>query len=184
MRIISGNRRGKKLYAFDGRKIRPTTDRMREAIFNILSSRVKDTAVLDLFAGTGAFGLEAISRGARSAIFIDSHPDAIRLLKKNINACGMIEETRVVKWDIAQDLNCLKGIQSGFELVFLDPPYHKNLVHPTLLHLHESEALQAAAHIVIEHGLDDPLPHELDCFAKVDQRKYGKSLVSFFDYVL
>jgi len=140
--------------------------------------------VLDLFAGTGAFGLEAISRGARSAIFIDSHPDAIRLLKKNINACGMIEETRVVKWDIAQDLNCLKGIQSGFELVFLDPPYHKNLVHPTLLHLHESEALQAAAHIVIEHGLDDPLPHELDCFAKVDQRKYGKSLVSFFDYVL
>jgi len=184
LRIISGSRRGKKLYAFDGRKIRPTADRMREAIFNILSSRVKDTAVLDLFAGTGAFGLEAISRGARSAIFIDSHPDAIRLLKKNINACGMIEETRVVKWDIAQDLNCLKGIQSGFELVFLDPPYHKNLVHPTLLHLHESEALQAAAHIVIEHGLDDPLPHELDCFAKVDQRKYGKSLVSFFDYVL
>lgn len=184
MRIISGSRRGKKLYAFDGRKIRPTTDRMREAIFNILSSRVKDATVLDLYAGTGTFGLEAVSRGARSAIFIDNHPDAIHLLKKNISACDMIEETRVVKWDIAHDLNCLKGILSGFELVFLDPPYDRNLVHPTLLHLHESGALQPAAHIVIEHGLDDPLPHDLDCFTRVDQRKYGKSLVSFFDYVL
>lgn len=184
MRIISGNRRGKKLYAFDGRKIRPTADRMREAIFNILSSRVKDVAVLDLFAGTGAFGLEAVSRGACSAIFIDNHSDAIRLLEKNISACGMIEETRVVKWDIAHDLNCLKGIQSDFELIFLDPPYHRNLVRPTLLHLHESGAVQPGAHIVIEHSLDDPLPYDLDCFTRVDQRKYGKSLVSFFDYVI
>lgn len=184
MRIISGNRRGKKLYAFDGRKIRPTADRLREAIFNILASRVKDVTVLDLFAGTGAFGLEAVSRGARSAVFIDNHPDAIRLLEKNISACGMIEETRVVTWDIAHDLNCLKGTQSGFELVFLDPPYSRNLVCPTLLHLHESGAVQPGAHIVIEHSLDDPLPHDLDCFTRVDQRKYGKSLVSFFDYVI
>ena len=184
MRIISGNRRGKKLYAFEGRKIRPTADRMREAIFNILSSRVKGSTVLDLFAGTGSFGLEAISRGARSALFIDNHPDAIRLLNKNITACGMLKETSVVKWNIVHNLNCLEGIQTRFELVFMDPPYHRNLVGPTLVHLHESGAVQPAAHIVVEHGLDDPLPHDLDCFNRVDQRKYGKSLVSFFEYVL
>ena len=184
MRIISGNRRGKKLYAFDGRKIRPTGDRMREAIFNILSSLVKEAVVLDLFAGTGALGLEAVSRGACSATFVDNHPDAIRLLKKNIHACGMIEETRVVKWDIARDLKCLKGIQPGFNLIFMDPPYDRNLVQPALLHLHESNAVQSAAHMVIEHSLDEPLPHDLDCFSMADQRKYGKSLVSFLKYVL
>jgi 16S rRNA (guanine966-N2)-methyltransferase len=80
---------------------------MREAIFNILSSLVMEAVVLDLFAGTGALGLEALSRGARSALFIDSHPDAALLLKKNIDACGMTREARVVKWDINRDLNCL-----------------------------------------------------------------------------
>ncbi|MEN8244649.1 MAG: 16S rRNA (guanine(966)-N(2))-methyltransferase RsmD [Thermodesulfobacteriota bacterium] len=184
MRIISGNYRGKKLYAFDGRKIRPTADRLREAVFNILSSLVQDAVVLDLFAGTGAFGLEAVSRGARSAVFIDNHTDAIRLVKKNIHACGVAALTRVVKWDIARNLKCLKGIRPGFDLVFLDPPYDKNLIRPALLHLHASNAVQTAAHMVIEHSFDEPLPHDLDCFSMVDQRKYGKSLVSFFRYMV
>ena len=184
MRIISGNRRGKKLHTFKGRNIRPTGDRMREAIFNILSSRVKDAVVLDLFAGTGGLGLEALSRGARSALFIDNHPDALLLLKKNINACGMTRETRVIKWDIARDLNCLRGMQPEFDLVFMDPPYEKNLVEPTLVHLHASGAVQSAAHIVAEHGFNEPQPSDLDCFNMVDQRKYGKSLVSFFKYMV
>ena len=157
---------------------------MREAIFNILSSLVAEAVVLDMFAGTGALGLEALSRGAQSAVFIDNHPDAIRLLNKNITACGMTAETRVVKWDITRDLNCLKGIRPGFDLVFLDPPYNQNLVQPALLHLHASNAVQSAATIVIEHSTDEPLPHDLDCFSLVDQRKYGKSLVSFFKNVL
>jgi len=157
---------------------------MREAIFNILSSLVKDASVLDLFAGTGALGLEALSRGARSALFVDNHPDAVLLLKKNIHACGMTQEARVVKWDIGRDLNCLKGIRPGFDLVFLDPPYDQNLVQPALVHLHASNALQPDARIVVEHGFNDPLPSGPDCFKMVDQRKYGKSLVSFFKYVV
>ena len=184
MRIISGNRRGKKLYAFDGRNIRPTGDRMREAIFNILSTRVKDAVVLDLFAGTGALGLEALSRGARSALFVDNHPDAVLLLNKNITACGMQQHTRVIRWDIARDLKCLKGIHPEFNLVFLDPPYDRHLVTPTLVHLHESNAVQSGAHIVAEHRFDEPLPHDIDCFSRLDQRRYGKSLVSFFTYVV
>jgi 16S rRNA (guanine966-N2)-methyltransferase len=184
LRVISGKRRGKKLYAFDGRNIRPTGDRMREAIFNILSSLVIEAIVLDLFAGTGALGLEALSRGATSALFIDNHPDAIRLLDKNIHACGMTRESRVIKWNINRDLKCLKGNQAQFNLVFLDPPYDRNLVKPALDHLHMTNAVQSGAHIVIEHSLDEPLPLDMDCFRMEDQRKYGKSLVSFFKYVL
>lgn len=184
MRIISGNRRGKKLYAFEGRGIRPTADRVREAIFNILAAHVKGAVALDLFAGTGAFGLEALSRGACSTIFIDHHPDAIRLLKKNIDACGMTDAARVIKWDISRDLNCLKGIRPRFELVFMDPPYNRNLVQATLLHLHASRALQTGARVVIEHSGDESLTGNLDGFSMMDQRKYGKSLVSFFKYVI
>lgn len=184
MRIISGKYRGKKLYAFDGRNIRPTADRLREAVFNIVSSLVQDAVVLDLFAGTGAFGLEAVSRGARSAVFIDNHTDAIRLVKKNIHACGVAALTRVVKWDIARNLNCLKEAHPGFDLVFLDPPYRNDLIRPALLHLHESRAVQTEARIIIEHSTREPLPIDLDSFRMEDQRKYGKSLVSFFKYVL
>jgi len=184
LRIISGKRRGKKLYAFDGSNIRPTGDRMREAIFNILSSLVVEAFVLDLFAGTGALGLEALSRGAKSALFIDNHPDAVLLLKKNIHACGMDQESRVVKWNISRDLNCLIGTQPGFNLVFLDPPYDRNLVKPALDHLHKTHAVQSGAHIVIEHSLDELLPPDFDGFSMEDQRKYGKSLVSFFRYVV
>ena len=157
---------------------------MREAIFNILSSLVIDAVVLDLFAGTGALGLEALSRGAKSALFIDNHPDAALLLKKNINACGMTRESRVVKWDIGRDLNCLNGTQPRFNLVFLDPPYDRNLVKPALDHLHKTNAVQSRAHIVIEHSLDELLPPDIDGFSMEDQRKYGKSLVSFFRYVV
>ena len=157
---------------------------MREAIFNILSSMVNDAVVLDLFAGTGALGLEALSRGARSVLFVDNHPEVVLLLKKNINACEMDKQARVVKWNIARNLSCLKGIQPGFNLVFLDPPYGRNLVKPALISLHASNALQPNAHMVIEHSFDEPLPHELDYLQMVDQRKYGKSLVSFFDYMV
>jgi 16S rRNA (guanine966-N2)-methyltransferase len=184
LRIISGNYRGKKLFAFHGRQIRPTADRLREAVFNILSSLVQDAVVLDLFAGTGAFGLEAVSRGALSAVFIDNHEDAIRLVKKNIHACGVAAQTRVVKWDITRNLHCLKDAQPGFNLVFLDPPYRNDLIRPALLHLHECRAVQPDAWILIEHSIREPLPHDLDNFHLEDQRKYGKSLVSFFKYVL
>jgi len=157
---------------------------MREAIFNILSSLVIGTVVLDLFAGTGALGLEALSRGAKSALFIDNQPDAVLLLKKNIHTCDMTRESRVVKWNISRDLNCLEGIQTGFNLVFMDPPYDRNLVKPALVHLHKTNAVQSGAHIVIEHSLDEPLPLDLDGFSMQDQRKYGKSLVSFFEYMV
>lgn len=184
LRIIGGTRKGRKLHTFRGNRIRPTADRMRESLFNILSSRVPGTVVLDLFAGTGALGLEAVSRGARSAALIDNDKHALRLLKKNIAACSMLNETRVINWDIAINLNCLKKCRPRFGLVFMDPPYGRNMIRPTLVHLHASDAALPSARIVIEHGADDNLPQDLDWFQMIDQRKYGKTLVSFFDYVV
>jgi len=157
---------------------------MRESIFNILSSRVQDATVLDLYAGTGALGLEAVSRGAQSAVFIDNDRRSLNLLEKNISTCSMLKETRIIKWDIVRNLNCLKKTRPRFELIFMDPPYGMNMVHPTLVHLHDSAAARPAARIVIEHGIDETMPKDLSFFRMIDQRKYGKTLVSFFDYML
>ncbi|MCG6910186.1 MAG: 16S rRNA (guanine(966)-N(2))-methyltransferase RsmD [Deltaproteobacteria bacterium] len=184
MRIISGKCRGRKLHTFAGKQIRPTTDRMRESIFNILSSRVHDAMVLDLFAGSGALGLEALSRGARAAVFIDNQERSLNLLKKNIEACRMPEATRIIRWDIERSLNCLKVVRAGFDLVFMDPPYNRGLIEPGLRNLHASGAAAPEARIVVEHASEESLPLKTDHFELVDQRTYGKTLVSFIDYVL
>ena len=140
--------------------------------------------MLDLYAGTGALGLEAVSRGAQSAVFIDNDRRSLNLLEKNISTCSMLKETRIIKWDIVRNLNCLKKTRPRFELIFMDPPYGMNMVHPTLVHLHDSAAARPAARIVIEHGIDETMPKDLSFFRMIDQRKYGKTLVSFFDYML
>jgi len=184
MRIISGRLRGRKLHTFSGSQIRPTSDRMREAIFNILSKRLQDAVVLDLFAGTGALGIEALSRGAHSVLFVDKDSRSIQLIKKNIETCDILEETRIVRWNIVDSLNCLNASRSFFTLVFMDPPYNRGMIQPTLNHLHDSGILQPSACIVIEHSGHEILPRDMTPFQLEDQRKYGKNLVSFLTYVL
>ena len=137
---------------------------MREAIFNILSTRVQDAVVLDLFAGTGALGIEALSRGACSARFIDNNRRSIHILNKNLQSCGLQKEAHVVRWDIAGNLNCLKTSQPRHSLVFMDPPYDRQLIRPAMNHLHESDALDASACIVVEHSAHDDLPRDLPPF--------------------
>ena len=157
---------------------------MRESIFNILADRVKGAVVLDLFAGTGALGLEALSRGARSAVFVDNHRRSLDLLAKNIEACRMAATTRVIRWDIGRNLTCLSEAVASFDLVFMDPPYSKGLVAIALVHLDASGALGPGACIVIEHAADEALPQKRGRYHMADQRKYGKTLVSFIDYVI
>jgi len=184
LRIISGTLRGKKLNPFQGKGIRPTSDRTREAIFNILSQRVLDAQVLDLFSGSGALGIEALSRGARGATFIDISPAAVDLLKKNLHSCGLEDHSRMMVWDIKRDLNCLQSHDRQYNLVFLDPPYHRDLLLPALTHLKSIRTLTPGACLVLEHGHVDELPLPLAAFELLDQRKYGKTLVSFLTYVI
>jgi 16S rRNA (guanine966-N2)-methyltransferase len=184
LRIISGTHKGKKLLPFPGKNIRPTSDRLRESIFNILADRIQGALVLDLFAGTGALGIEALSRGAGAATFIEKDASAVTILKKNLHACGLKENAHVIRWDILINLNCVHSITPGFNLVFMDPPYQKDMVQPALRHLSNSNALQNNACLVIEHSKFDPMPNILKAFRLKDVRKYGKTLVSFLEYMV
>jgi len=184
LRIIGGELRGKKLFSVNSSKTRPTSDRVREAIFNIFSSRVRNAVVLDLFAGTGAFGLEALSRGAGFALFADIDRDAIIVLRRNIDVCRLEEKTKIVQWDIKKNLNCLKAITPAFNLVFMDPPYDQNLIEPSLTNLLACQCLAKGTYIIIEHALREPIPEDQTLLQLTDQRRYGKTLVSVLAYML
>jgi 16S rRNA (guanine966-N2)-methyltransferase len=184
LRIIGGDLKGKKLKTTHGKLIRPTADRIRESIFDILSTGVTKALVLDLFAGTGALGIEALSRGAIRALFVDNRNVSLSVLKQNIELCGLGEKADIVKWNIRQNLNCIKSIGQKFDLIFLDPPYEKNLITLSLVNLDKSDALKNNACIVVEHSVYESLPADLHSFHLGDQRKYGKTLVSFLNYVI
>ncbi|QTA82981.1 16S rRNA (guanine(966)-N(2))-methyltransferase [Desulfonema limicola] len=182
MRIIAGNLKGRKLNSVKGNAVRPTSDRMRESIFNILSRQVRHAVVLELFAGTGAMGIEAMSRGAASAVFIDKYKEALLTINKNIQTCRLGDKTRVISWDIAKNLKCLDSYDPCFNLVFMDPPYNKNLIKPGLKHICKSRSLAPEAVIVLEHSKDELIPEDISGLSVFDQRKYGKNLVSFICY--
>ena len=184
LRIISGDLKGRKLRSVPGTKTRPTANRTREAIFNILSSEISGSRVLDLFAGTGAFGIEALSRKAESVVFIDHDNDSISVLQSNIKSLSLEKRTKIIKWDLIKNLNCLHSFRIVFDLVFMDPPYKRHMIEPALQNLHCSQSLAGGARIVVEHFhreavITDQLPFEI-----VSQRKYGKTLVTFLEYVV
>jgi 16S rRNA (guanine966-N2)-methyltransferase len=163
---------------------RPTGGKVREAIFNIQADAIAGARVLDLFAGTGAFGLEALSRGAERAVFIELNDPAITAIKKNIRTCGMESRAQCFKWDISRDLNCIRSFQPGFDMVFMDPPYYGDLIAAALKNLENCMCLQNRAVIIIEHGNKTAFPELYPPFYLADHRRYGKSLVTFLDYVL
>ncbi len=180
MRIIGGDLKGRKLRPIRGMTIRPTSDRLRESLFNILGDRVQNAVVLDLFAGTGALGIEALSRGARLAVFIDRYKGALSAVAENLRQCGIQDRARVVRWDMVRGLSCIRDHQPPFTLVFMDPPYERNLVAPALNHLAESRALASKSLIIVEHSAHEPAPEPPGEWRFADQRRYGKTLVSFY----
>lgn len=184
LRVIAGELKGRKLRTTPGLKTRPTADRTREAVFNILGAAVRGAHVLDVFAGTGAFGIEAVSRGAASAVFIEIGRAALGALAGNIQACGLAERVAVLRWDAGRNLNCLNNREPKFNLIFLDPPYGRGLVRPALLNLHAAGCLENGACLVVEHGADDPFPEVGAFYPLRDRRRYGKTLVTFLNYVI
>ncbi|MGV1098799.1 16S rRNA (guanine(966)-N(2))-methyltransferase RsmD [Thiovibrio sp. JS02] len=180
MRIIAGSARGRKLQAPGdrfGKLIRPTSDRAREALFSILGSRVVGAKVLDLFAGTGALGLEALSRGASQAVFVDGHREVVGLIGKNIALCGFSERALVLRRDLRKGLAFLAlGLApAGFDLVFLDPPYGKKLGHELLAALSGGEHLAAEAIVVVEDGAGEQYPDQAGSLCCYDRRRYGEA---------
>jgi len=180
MRIVGGALRGRALSAPRSQAIRPTTDRLRESVFDILAHRFDDPVagalVIDLFAGTGALGLEALSRGAARALFVDDGAEARALLRANIEALGLGGVTRVFRRDAARLGLAPPG--EAFSLAFLDPPYGKGLAEPALTALVEGGWLEKDALVVIEEdaGAEIRLPSRM---ALEDSRRYGDTQLLF-----
>ncbi len=181
MRIIAGTARGRRLKSPErrgGRElIRPTADRAREAIFNILAPNLVEARVLDLFAGTGALGLESLSRGAKSALFVDRNREAINLVRHNIELCGFFGEAEVVSRDLGRGLAFCSEIidQSGFTLVFLDPPYGSELSQGLMEELGRGDILADQALVVLEDDMSALWPDVFGGLGLIDNRKYGET---------
>ncbi len=184
MRIIAGTHRGRKLKPVNVPGIRPTSDRVREAVFSILFDRVKEAVVADLYAGTGAMGMEALSRGASRCIFVDSNPKALSLMQANLQLLGLEEQSSTIRWNAAQDVLCLQRTGLAFDLVFADPPYAMDAVEATLSNLAEAEVLKPGSTVVFETNHRQEVPEDTPGFTLADQRKYGKTLVSFFSFMI
>ncbi|MCP4746997.1 MAG: 16S rRNA (guanine(966)-N(2))-methyltransferase RsmD [Desulfobacteraceae bacterium] len=180
MRIISGLLKGRKIKTVKGMNTRPTSDRVRESLFNILNEKPKGAKVLDLFAGTGALGLEALSRGASDAVFIDYNHQAISVLRQNIHLLGLKDRAKILQWDISKNLKCLKAYPFYFNLVFLDPPYGQALCKPALIHIQRQGSLAHGAVVVIEHEASEVIDYLSEDFFLKDTRIYGRTALSFF----
>ena len=158
-----------------GRPIRPTSDRAREALFNILGQEIRNANVLDLFAGTGALGLEALSRSARLAVFVDHSSQALHLIEKNINLCGFSDRSIVAKRDLSNGLYFLEKLlpNAEFSIIFVDPPYRKGLAETMLFEIVKTNFLSDSGLVVIEEDALEELPAGVDELQLVDRRRYG-----------
>ena len=178
MRIIAGTAKGRRLKGPVGRATRPTPDRVRESVFSILGDRVPGSRVLDLFAGTGAMGLEALSRGAEKTVFVEKDPAALRVLESNVSACGFGERSIVVP--SAVDRFLMRGdFGGGFDLVFADPPYGGEEGSLTLMALSKRAKSLPGSLVVLEHAPGDPVIQPPD-LPVIDSRKYGNTALTFF----
>jgi 16S rRNA (guanine966-N2)-methyltransferase len=186
LRITGGSARGRKLATPKSNVIRPTCDRVREALFNILGQRIAGSKVLDLFAGTGAVGIEALSRGAAFSLFVDQSLEAGRLIEVNLRACIPQPRAAFVPLNLATTPHlrslCAK-MEAGacFDLVFMDPPYQKNLAQPVLAVVEKTNILATGALVVVEEHRHARLPEKVGSLFLVDYRRYGETGLWFYE---
>ncbi|HHW02923.1 MAG TPA: 16S rRNA (guanine(966)-N(2))-methyltransferase RsmD [Thermoanaerobacterales bacterium] len=177
MRVVGGIHRGRKIKSPRGRTTRPTPDMVREALFNILNLKVVHCNFLDIFAGTGAVGLEALSRGANYAAFIEKDRTACKIITENLESLDLLGKADVLCFNATEGMKKLEKKDKSFDIIFLDPPYYKNEVDPCLEYLRNSGILKPDSIIVVQHPWDISIRH--DGFICVKQKKYGKTILSF-----
>ena len=178
MRIIAGAFKGRRLAPVKGR-IRPTAAKVREAVFSILGTAVGGLRVLDLFAGTGALGIEALSRGAAVAVFVEDHPESLKVLRRNLEDLGLADRTTVWPLPVTTALKKLAGRGERFGLAFLDPPYGGGAA-AALLALASLSLLTPGARVVVEHSRRESLPEACGGLTRLTVRRYGDTQVAFY----
>ncbi|MEX2356409.1 MAG: 16S rRNA (guanine(966)-N(2))-methyltransferase RsmD [Thermaerobacterales bacterium] len=179
VRVTGGELRGRRLAAPPGRDVRPTADRVREAMFSMLGQNLSGERVFDLFAGSGALGIEALSRGAEHSLFVEKQTAVLRVLEKNVEQLGLWQRVTVWRQDAAGALKnmVVQQIQPA-TLVFMDPPYEQGWVLPILAALLENRCLSNQARIVVEHGKREQIASPPDGLALIRQRSYGRAELS------
>ncbi len=180
MRVIAGEWKGQKLSAPAGRTIRPTADQVRTALMDTLSPWLAEARFLDLFAGGGGVGIEALSRGAREALFVEIDPLALASLRENLARLGARERGRVLRREVSQGIEALKREGERFRLIFLDPPYGSALVAETLKRLADGALLEGDGVVVAQHLTKEPLPERFGSLARWKSRRFGETTLTFF----
>lgn len=181
MRVISGIARGTKLYTLEGENTRPTLDRVKEALFNIIQFKLPNAVVLDLFAGSGALGIESLSRGANKVYFCDCSKDAVNIINKNLDKTRFKEKSKLYKLKYEEALIKMKNENIKFDIVFLDPPYKTDYIKRSLEKILEYDLIKEDTLLVLETDEDERILKEikntvLDIY---DVRKYGRVSLLF-----
>ena len=185
MRVVAGTQKGRRLKEPTSPGLRPTSGRVKEALFSMIAERLPNANVLDLYAGTGALGLEAMSRGARKVVFVENQPASVQVLRENITRCQFTACSSINLQDVQVYLNTRPRRQNAnpFDLVFADPPYEVSELEPLLNQLDSSEKVATNGLVVIEHFKKASLPLETGRLRQTRQSRYGDTILTFYHMV-
>jgi len=181
MRVIAGVAKGRRLRVPTRKGVRPTSEYLREALFDILGSSVHGVRFLDLYAGSGAVGIEALSRGAAAVVFIEQDPACLQVLRANVELTGL-QQYRVVAGDVLRGLPRLFRQGERFDIIFLDPPYGTGLAKRTLDALASGEMLRPRGVVIVEHFAKEPLPQHFGRLRRVREKAHGQTVLSFYQW--
>ncbi len=179
VRVISGSARGLKLNTPGDDRVRPTTDRVKESMFNIVQDWVYDSQVLDLFAGSGALGIEALSRGASQAVFCDNSLDSIKIIKSNIEKARVVDRSKIVSGDYKRCLRDMEAKNQSFDMIFVDPPYYEGLFEEVLDTIRSCKILKKDGIVIVEHDAKRPIG-QVEGLEVYKEKKYGITMLTFY----
>lgn len=181
MRITGGSRRGRRIRSPRGDKVRPAGSLVRQAVFNLLGQNLTGVVVLDLYAGTGVFGIEALSRGAAHALFVEKDPAVVKMLARNIAELDLSAEATIYRQDVNRFLKNMKLSEHlPATLIFIDPPFYKDLAAPVLPLVQGPPWLAAGGRVVVKHAVADSLPAALPGLHRIRRRQYGSTVISIY----
>ena len=183
MRIISGTARGTKLYTLEGLETRPTLDRVKESLFNIIQNEIKGSIVLDLFSGSGAIGLELLSRGAKKAILCDKSKEAIQIINKNVEKTHFQDKAEIYNVDFKTAIKKLEN--QKFDIIYIDPPYVTDYVKIAVEEIVRNKLVNYDSKIIIETDDEERILKQIENInvKVVDKRKYGRATIIFLQYI-
>jgi len=181
LRVIAGEYKGRRLDCIEGMEIRPTTDKVKESLFNILGNIVIDSTFLDLFGGTGGIGIEALSRGAKYVAFIDANVKSIKVLKGNLDHLNIKDNVEVFHTDYTTAISKLYKYKKQFDIIFIDPPYRVGIAESALEEINKNPILSQSGLIIVEHDSKKDMPQRVGKLYLFRIKQYGNTALSFYN---